>query len=252
MGQDLTTQIIGGLHDVRLALEKDAENVTELWTDRKRKDRRMVELVNLAAKRGLGANQVDKAQLDELAAGLRHQGVLARYRSNRPGREGGLESLVAGLDHEALILVLDGVQDPHNLGACLRTSDGAGVDAVVVPADHACTITPVVSRVASGAAHSVPFFSVSNLSRTLESLKQLGIWVIGASDDAEQDLWHTDLAGPVALVLGAEGSGLRALTRRHCDLVAAIPMAGSVESLNVSVAAGIMLYEARRQRTRDS
>jgi 23S rRNA (guanosine2251-2'-O)-methyltransferase len=152
------------------------------------------------------------------------------------------------LDHAPLLLILDGVQDPHNLGACLRVADGAGVDAVIVPRDRAAPVTAVTRRVASGAAETMPLFQVVNLSRTLENLKQAGVWLYGAAQDAPEELYAADLTGPAAIVLGGEGSGLRRLTREHCDKLVRIPMVGTVESLNVSVAAGVMLYEAVRQR----
>ena len=240
--------VIAGLHDVRLALEQDAANVIEVFVDGKRKDKRMIQVSSLAAKRGIPTHRVDKDELEHRAEGVRHQGVVAYCRERPSHSEASIEALLNELDHPPLILVLDGVQDPHNLGACLRTVDGSGADAVIVPADRACGITPVVSKVAAGAANSVPLFTVNNLSRTLDDLKALGIWIIGTAEDAGQDVWQMDFSGPCAVVLGGEGSGMRPLTRKHCDLVTRIPMAGVVESLNVSVATGVVLYEVMRQR----
>lgn len=240
--------LIAGMHDVRLALKHRPGDVIEVRVDSRRGDKRVAEVAALAERQGIAVTRVARAQLDQVAAGLRHQGVLAVCRSAGVRSAANLESLLANLDHAPLLLVLDGVQDPHNLGACLRTADAAGVDGVIVPQDRACGITPVVSRVAAGAAHSMPFFPVANLDRTLQGLAERGIWITGAADDATASVFECDLTGPVALVLGAEGAGLRELTRRRCDFLARIPMKGAVESLNVSVAAGVMLYEAVRQR----
>lgn len=240
--------VIAGLHDVRLALGRQPGDVVEVCIDSRRGDRRVREIVALATGQGVPVSRLNRQRIDELSAGVRHQGVLARCRGSRLPGYSGLESLLANLDHEPLLLILDGVQDPHNLGACLRSADGAGVDAVIVPEDRSCKITPVVSRVAAGAANVVPFFAVTNLGRTLTMLKERGVWIAGAADQAETMLWDTDLGGPLALVLGAEGSGLRELTRRHCDYLVGIPMRGAVESLNVSVATALLLYEALRQR----
>ncbi|MDX1697729.1 MAG: 23S rRNA (guanosine(2251)-2'-O)-methyltransferase RlmB, partial [Thiohalobacterales bacterium] len=181
-----------------------------------------------------------------MVPGLRHQGVVARCLGSPTTAS--VDALVTNLDHPAFLLILDGVQDPRNLGACMRCADAAGVDAIVVPADNACDITPVVSKVAAGATHSVPYFRVSNLRRTLSALKEQGVWIVGTSDQAESTLWRSDLSGPIAVVLGAEGKGLRRLTQEHCDFLVSIPMLGHVQSLNVSVAAGVVLYEALRQR----
>jgi 23S rRNA (guanosine2251-2'-O)-methyltransferase len=186
--------------------------------------------------------------LDRDAGHANHQGVLAQCRAAAERTEGELPGLLASLSGPALLLVLDGIQDPHNLGACLRSADAAGAQAVILPKDNAAPITPVVRKVASGAAEVLPVFQVTNLARTLDELKDAGVWLIGAAGEAEQTLYDVDLRGPVALVLGAEGTGLRRLTREKCDHLARIPMAGTVESLNVSVATGIFLFEAVRQR----
>jgi 23S rRNA (guanosine2251-2'-O)-methyltransferase len=163
--------------------------------------------------------------------------------------ESDLEALIAGIDGAPFLLILDGVTDPHNLGACLRSADAAGAHAVIAPKDNAVGLTPVAVKVASGAAESVPFVQVTNLARTLDRIKERGIWLIGTADDADATLYETDLQGPLALVLGSEGKGMRRLTRERCDLLLRLPMLGRVESLNVSVTAGICLYEALRQRS---
>ncbi|KAA3622300.1 MAG: 23S rRNA (guanosine(2251)-2'-O)-methyltransferase RlmB [Proteobacteria bacterium] len=240
--------VIGGLHDVRLALRNQPDEVRGVYLDARRDDKRVAEIVALAKHSGVPLTRVSRRELDDMSAGLRHQGVIAQCDGARSLRAAGLESFLVNLDHDPLLLVLDGVQDPHNLGACLRTADAAGVDAVIVPQDRSCKITPAVSRVAAGAVHALPFYAVSNLGRTLSMLKDRGVWLTGASDRAERVLWDADLAGPIAIVLGAEGSGLRELTREHCDFLVGIPMVGQVESLNVSVAAGVILFEAVRQR----
>jgi len=205
--------------------------------------RQLVERVQAAGVRVLDS---DDARLTQLAGTARHQGVVARVTPLPQSHS--LDDLLDAIEGPPLLLVLDGVTDPHNLGACLRVADGAGTHAVVAPKDHAVGLNATVAKVASGAAETVPYLMVTNLARTLNELKERDIRVIGTSDDAPITLYDADLSGPVALVLGAEGAGLRQLTRRHCDALVRIPMAGAVESLNVSVAAGVCLYEALRQR----
>jgi 23S rRNA (guanosine2251-2'-O)-methyltransferase len=236
-----------GLHPVLAALRREPTPVRTLWVDAGRKDARMREILDAARKAGVPVERVDGAALDRLCPGERHQGVVAACEVPEAVTEADLPDLVSGADNP-LLLVLDGVTDPHNLGACLRTADAAGVTAVIVPRDRAAGLTPVARKVASGAAESVPFVQVTNLARTLGRLKEAGIWVIGTSDDAPGSLYQADLKGPLALVLGAEGQGMRRLTRERCDLFVNIPMHGSVSSLNVSVAAGVCLFEAVRQR----
>ncbi|MGD9298109.1 23S rRNA (guanosine(2251)-2'-O)-methyltransferase RlmB [Thiohalocapsa sp.] len=237
-----------GINSARSALRLGAEQVAELWLDRRRRDQRLAELAGLARSAGVHVRQLDRAALDDAAGGANHQGVIAWVTgpAARPIQD--LDTLLANLDHPPLLLILDGVTDPHNLGACLRSADAAGADAVIAPKDKAAGLTPAAVKVASGAADSVPFIQVTNLARVLDKLKAAGIWLVGTAEDAPGDLYATDLAGSVGLVLGGEGSGLRRLTREHCDLLVRIPMRGRVESLNVSVAAGICLYEALRQR----
>jgi len=241
-------RLIHGLHAVRAVVRYDPANVIEAWVDTGRRDERTRRLSQQIASLSVPLHQVRGKDLERLVPGEPHQGVVVRYNGAAPRDESDLMALLDGLGHEPLLLVLDQVQDPHNLGACLRTADGAGVDAVIAPRDRAVGLTATVHKVASGAASSVPFVQVSNLARLLKQLKQRGIWLVGADGEAKQTLFDADLAGPLAVVMGAEDSGLRRLTREHCDFLVKLPMAGSVPSLNVSVATGIVLYEAMRQR----
>jgi len=239
---------VAGIHSVRSALKFGREGVGELWLERSRRDRRLAELAELAGQAGIPVRQQDRAALDQAAAGANHQGALAwvRIPASRPIQD--LDTLLDQIVGPPLLLLLDEVQDPHNLGACLRTADAAGVHLVIAPKDNAVGLTPVVCKVASGAAETVPYIQVTNLARTMDQIKERGIWLIGTAGDTPADLYAADLKGPIGLVMGSEGSGLRRLTRERCDLLVRLPMAGTVESLNVSVAAGVCLYEAVRQR----
>ncbi|GJL81971.1 MAG: 23S rRNA (guanosine-2'-O-)-methyltransferase RlmB [marine bacterium B5-7] len=248
MGQDVSVNLVAGLHNVRLALENGQIPMLEILIDAGRDDQRISEIISLATKRGISLRKVAKRKLDEQAPGVKHQGVIARLDGSPRDKRQGIETILSGLDHDPMLLVLDGVKDPHNLGACLRSADGAGVDALIVPENRACGMTPVVSKVAAGAAHTVPLVVVTNIASALKDLKQRGLWIVGASDDAPATLWESDLSGPLAIVLGGEEGGLRDLTRRHCDFMVGVPMRGVVESLNVSVAAALVMYEALRQR----
>lgn len=246
-------QVIFGIHAVQAALEQAVAepataSVQELWLDSRRQDQRHALLQQLAADAGIVVHEADRTTLARLAPEGRHQGVVARISQPLVRDEADLSRLLENLETPAFFLVLDGVQDPHNLGACLRSADAAGVHGVIVPRDRAVSLTPTVIKVASGAAQTVAFFQVTNLARTLRDLKQAGVWLLALDGQAEQSLYETDLTGPVAIVMGAEGQGLRRLTREQCDFLVAIPMAGSVESLNVSVATGVCLFEALRQR----
>ena len=244
-------ELVYGLHAVEGLLANSPARVCLLSVAAGREHRRIAQLVKQAEAAGIPVQRVARSELDALLPDASHQGVIAALGNAAPEpREPDLPVFLETLQEPALLLVLDGVQDPHNLGACLRTADAAGVHALIIPRDRAARITPVVRKVACGAAESVPVFSVTNLARTLRLLKQAGIWIYGASDAADTVIYGTDLTGPLALVLGAEGKGLRRLTREHCDYLVAIPMAGQVASLNVSVAAGVLLFEARRQRER--
>lgn len=240
---------IYGLHTVQALLENEPERVLELQALSTREDARLNPIVQMARQLGLTVAFRDRSALDQLAEGGRHQGVVARVRERQPGDDNDLAELLDGLTEPALLLILDAVTDPHNLGACLRTAEAAGVHAVVAPRDKAAGLTPVVRKVACGAAELVPFMQVTNLARTLKQLKERGVWVVGTSlEGGAKPFFDTDLKAPVAIVMGAEGSGLRRLTAELCDHLAYIPMAGQIESLNVSVATGVALFEAVRQR----
>lgn len=244
------THLIYGLHAVQMALKTRPELILELWCDQQRHDGRVQQLIRQAQTLGLKVQQADRDQLRKMAGTPRHQGVVAHCKLPRTksGSEEALDSILDNLAEAPFLLVLDGVQDPHNLGACLRSADGAGVHAVIAPKDRAVSLTGTVAKVASGAAHSVPFIQVTNLARTLRALQQRGIWLVGTDGEADINVYDVDLTGPLAMVMGAEGTGLRRLTRECCDYLVRLPMAGVVESLNVSVATGVCLYEAVRQR----
>lgn len=240
--------IIYGIHAVQAALQRDASNIIEVMIESGRKDARVQGLLDKVAAQHTEVRRVTGKELDALVPDARHQGVVARCRAVTVWQEDDLDQLLDGLSVPPLLLVLDGVQDPHNLGACLRSADAAGVHAVIAPRDRAVGLTPVVRKVASGAAETVPFIQVTNLARTLRMLKDKGLWTVGADAEGDGDVFSADLRGPTVLVMGAEGQGMRRLTREHCDLLVRIPMQGTVESLNVSVATGICLFEAVRQR----
>ncbi len=239
-------KVLFGFHAVGVRLKTAPASVIELYVDATRRDARMKQFLARAAEAGVRVIEADAPRLLRLAGGAGHQGVVARVQAMEAARS--IDDLLDELREAPLLLVLDGVTDPHNLGACLRVADGAGAHAVIAPKDHACGINATVAKVASGAAETVPYFMVTNLARTLGELKERGIWIIGTAGDAEQSLYQADLKAPTALVLGAEGPGMRQLTRKTCDSLVRIPMQGAVESLNVSVASGVCLYEARRQR----
>ena len=243
------TDYIYGIHAVESLLVNQPDSLVLLTVAAGKSDQRVTSLVEQAGRAGIPVKKIPRKELDLMCPAGRHQGVIATVTARtQEMSEKTLPAFLESLDDPAFLLVLDGVQDPHNLGACLRTADAAGVHAVILPKDRAVGITPVVHKVASGAVQSVPIFTVTNLARTLRQLKELGIWIFGASDAADEVLYSTDLGGPAAFVLGSEGRGLRRLTSELCDHLVAIPMAGRVESLNVSVAAGVLLFEARRQR----
>lgn len=243
-------ELIYGLHAVAAALQRDPARLLEiLVAEGARPQGRLSQILEEARSAGIPLRTCPRSTLDDLVKEGAHQGIVAWQKPARALTEADLDELLEGLTAPPLLLVLDGVQDPHNLGACLRTADAAGVHAVIAPRDRAVGLTPVVRKVASGAAESIPFIQVTNLARSLRVLKDKGIWLAGADGEAEKDIYAADLSGPLALVMGAEGRGLRRLTREHCDFLMRIPMAGAVESLNVSVATGVSLYEAVRQRS---
>ncbi len=239
-------RLIYGFHAVTARIRQNPEGVMEVYLQSQRQDQRMRDLIALAEAAGVRVIPVEGVRLDGMAGGARHQGVAARVDAAR--RVQHLEDVLDTLIEPPLLLVLDGIQDPHNLGACLRSADAFGVHAVIAPKDRAVGITATVEKVACGAAETVPYITVTNLARTLRELKEQGVWVVGAAGEAKQDLHTFKHTGGLALVLGAEGEGLRRLTMETCDELVRIPMLGSVESLNVSVSAGICLFEARRQR----
>jgi 23S rRNA (guanosine2251-2'-O)-methyltransferase len=239
---------LNGIHAVQSALESDPGNVVQVWVAESKRNQRVVNLAQQAQKQGLILHKASMNQLDKLAKSRKHQGIVAEYNAPKSWDDNELFNLLSELDRPALLLILDGVTDPHNLGACLRTAEGAGVDAVIAPKDKAAGLTPTARKVASGAAETIPFVQVTNLVRTINLLKDAGVWVTGTSDKATQDLYAGDYKTSTAIVMGAEGKGLRRLTEEHCDHLISIPMAGKVSSLNVSVATGICLYEVVRQR----
>ena len=236
-----------GVHAVEALLRHHPKRVKQLWLAEGRQDPRVQALVQLASEARVPVGQRERRELDEWAEGV-HQGVVAEVSPSQVWGENFLEELLARGGAVPLLLVLDGVTDPHNLGACLRTADAAGVQAVIVPKDKSATLNATVRKVACGAAEVVPLVAVTNLARTLEKLQQQGLWVVGTAGEATQEIYDLDLRGPTVLVMGAEGKGMRRLTREHCDYLAKLPMGGSVSSLNVSVATGVCLFEAVRQR----
>ncbi|MFT3817749.1 MAG: 23S rRNA (guanosine(2251)-2'-O)-methyltransferase RlmB [Rubrivivax sp.] len=242
----MSTKVLFGFHAVTVRLKTAPASVAEVHVDAARRDARMRQFAERAREAGARLIDSDDERLTRLAGTARHQGVVAKVSPLAPRHS--LDEVLDEVQGPPLVLVLDGVTDPHNLGACLRVADGAGAHAVVAPKDHAVGLNATVAKVASGAAETVPYLMVTNLARSLNELKERDVRIIGTSGDAERTLYDADLRGPVALVLGAEGPGMRQLTRKTCDELVRIPMAGAVESLNVSVAAGICLYEARRQR----
>lgn len=243
----MARQLVCGPNAVLAALAEHPERVEEVLLASERGDARIEAVQAAAGRADIAVRKVGRKELDRIAAGVRHQGVVAYYRAPPP-RDQSLDELLDAIQGAPLLLILDGVQDPHNLGACLRSADAAGAHAVIVPKDNTAPLSAVARRAAAGAAETVPLVNVTNLARTLRELKAAGIWIYGADQAAEQTLAQVDLKGPAALVLGGESAGLRRLTRESCDALVRIPMTGRVGSLNVSVAAGICLYEAVRQR----
>ena len=251
-------KVLFGFHALGVRLKTAPESIIELYFEPTRRDARMRSFLDRATEAGIKMIESDGARLSKMCGSHGHQGLAARVKAIAQVHS--LDELLEDLEAanedlppeqrtQPLILVLDGVTDPHNLGACLRVADGAGAHAVIAPKDHAAGINATVAKVASGAAETVPYFMVTNLARTLNELKERNIWIIGTSDQATGTLYQADLKGPVALVLGAEGAGMRQLTAKTCDALVSIPMRGAVESLNVSVASGVCLYEALRQRS---
>ena len=239
-------KVLFGFHAVGVRLKVAPQSVVEVYFESTRRDARMRQFIERAKEAGVRLIEADGLRLSKLAGSHGHQGVAALVQPMEQAHS--LDDLLDGLSEPPLLLVLDGVTDPHNLGACLRVADGAGAHAVIAPKDHAAGLNATVSKVASGAAETVPYFMVTNLARTLGELKERNIWVIGTAGEAGKSIYQVDMKGPTALVLGAEGPGMRQLTRKTCDELVHIPMKGAVDSLNVSVASGVCLYEALRQR----
>lgn len=243
----MSNEFIYGIHAIQAVLERDPARFIEAFVLKGRQDDRLLPLLNELNVIGVSIQQMGRKALDDKAQGANHQGIIARVKPAKSYNENDLDGLLA--EHPTpLFLVLDGVTDPHNLGACLRNADAAGVAAVIVPKDKSAPLTATVSKVACGAAETVPLVRVTNLARTMRELQQKGVWFVGTAGEATHDIYQANLSGPLAIVMGAEGDGMRRLTRETCDDLIKIPMAGSVSSLNVSVAAGICLFEAVRQR----
>lgn len=245
----MSERILFGFHAVQSRMRQHATSIQEILIDRERVDPRMKDLLKLAEASGVRVMQVERTRLDGMAGNGRHQGVIARVVDTPMPYKDIHDILESDLKEPPFFLILDGVEDPHNLGACLRVADAMGVHAVIAPKDRAVGLNATVRKVASGAAETVPFIAVTNLARTIRELQEAGVFVVGTTMDSEKTLLNTKLDGPIAIVLGAEGDGLRRLTAETCDALVTIPMFGSVESLNVSVASGMCLYEVRRQRT---
>lgn len=241
-----------GLHSVQAALDYSPKTINQAWIDAQRQDKRLTQAIDDLLDLGIEPEKVDRKRLDKLAENNNHQGIVIEVEMPGELSENELKIAVEKLTTPALFLVLDNVQDPHNLGACLRTADATGVHGVIVTKDNATGITPTVCKVASGAAETIPVYQVTNLSRTLRWLKDHGVWVMGAAGEATQTAYQADFTVPLALVLGAEGKGMRRLTGEQCDVLIKLPMLGQVSSLNVSVAAGVLLYEVVRQRSMTS
>lgn len=241
------SEIIYGIHAVKSMLERDPQRFIEVFILKGRDDRRLTPLVTAIEQNGISVQVANRQWLDTKAEGGVHQGIIAKVKAGRQYQENDLPDLIDGVD-SPFLLVLDGVTDPHNLGACLRNADAAGVHAVIVPRDRSAQLNATAKKVACGAAETVPLIRVTNLARTLRYLQEQQIWIVGTAGEADHTLYQTTFKGPVALVMGAEGEGMRRLTREHCDELVSIPMAGSVSSLNVSVATGVCLFEIVRQR----
>jgi 23S rRNA (guanosine2251-2'-O)-methyltransferase len=239
---------IGGLNPVATAVSLGAGHVRLVQAERRRNDARLENLLSRAEQAGIAVERVQANALEQRVPGIRHQGVIAEIVGAGMLEQEALEAHLDGLDHAPLLVLLDGVQDPHNLGACLRSAEAAGADAVIIPRDRAARLTPTVERAAAGAAQCLPLAGVTNLGRTLDALRRRGCWAVGMAGDAGRGLYQADLQGSLALVLGGEDRGVRPATRKRCDDVVRLPLQGRTESLNVSVAAGVCLFEAVRQR----
>lgn len=240
---------IFGIHAAQAALDYSSNKIKNVWVDNRRQDNRLSSLIKQLQSLGHAAERCDRKKLDKMADGNNHQGIVIEVEMPGVHSENELKHRVKNLSEVPLFLVLDQVQDPHNLGACLRTADAAGVHGLIITKDNSSGITPTVCKVSCGAAETVPVYQVTNLSRTLRWLKEQNIWIMGADGESDQSVFSADLKIPLALVMGTEGTGMRRLTKEQCDFLVKIPMLGQVESLNVSVAAAVMIYEAFKQRS---
>ncbi|TMP21401.1 23S rRNA (guanosine(2251)-2'-O)-methyltransferase RlmB [Pseudoalteromonas sp. S2721] len=243
----MSNELIFGFHSVEAILAKEPERFLEIYALKGREDKRLNPIIDEARKFGISVQFMQRKALDNKADGEQHQGIIANVKAARMYNEKDLDEIIAR-EETPFLLVLDGITDPHNLGACLRSADAAGVHAIIVPKDKSAKLNGTARKVACGAAETVPLVQVTNLARTLREIKDAGVWVVGTAGETDTELFDANLTGPMAVVMGAEGDGMRRLTREHCDLLVKIPMAGSVSSLNVSVATGICLFEVLRQR----
>ncbi|MBU76678.1 MAG: 23S rRNA (guanosine(2251)-2'-O)-methyltransferase RlmB [Pseudoalteromonadaceae bacterium] len=243
----MSNELIFGFHSVEAILEKEPERFLEIYALKGREDKRLNPVIDQARKFGISVQFMQRKALDNKANGEQHQGIIANVKAARMYSEKDLDEIIAR-EETPFLLVLDGITDPHNLGACLRSADAAGVHAIIVPKDKSAKLNGTARKVACGAAETVPLVQVTNLARTLREIKDAGVWVVGTAGETYTELFDANLTGPMAVVMGAEGDGMRRLTREHCDLLVKIPMAGTVSSLNVSVATGICLFEVLRQR----
>ncbi|WP_439214069.1 23S rRNA (guanosine(2251)-2'-O)-methyltransferase RlmB [Duffyella gerundensis] len=241
------SEIVFGIHAVQALLDNDPLRFQDVFILKGRDDRRLQQLVKALEAQGIVVQVATRQWLDSKVEGASHQGIIAHVKPGRQYQENDLPDLIASLD-QPFLLILDGITDPHNLGACLRSADAAGVHAVIMPKDRSAQLNATAKKVASGAAENVPLIRVTNLARTMRMLQEAQIWIVGTAGEADHDLYQSKMTGPMALVMGAEGEGMRRLTREHCDELISIPMSGSVSSLNVSVATGVCLFEAVRQR----
>ncbi len=240
-------EIIYGIHAINALLEKEPLRIVEVFILKERQDKRLLTLINQLEENGISIQLVSKHWLDKHSEDATHQGILARIKPGRQYQENDLPEILEKVDMP-LLLILDGITDPHNLGACLRSADAAGVNAIIMPKDRSAQLNAIAKKVASGAAETIPLIRVTNLARTMRFLQEQNIWIVGTAGEADHTLYQSKLTGRIAIVMGAEGDGMRRLTREHCDELISIPMQGSVSSLNVSVATGICLFEAVRQR----
>lgn len=243
----MSNELIFGFHSVEAILAREPERFLEIYALKGREDKRLHPLINQARKFGISVQFMQRKALDDKAKGEQHQGIIARVRQGKQYNERDLDDIIQR-ETTPFLLVLDGITDPHNLGACLRSADAAGVHAVIVPKDKSAKLTGTARKVACGAAETVPLIQVTNLARTLREIKDAGVWVVGTAGETDTTLFDADLKGAIAIVMGAEGDGMRRLTKEHCDVLVKIPMVGTVSSLNVSVATGISLFEVLRQR----